>query len=302
MANWLIEQAEYRTTKNDKPYLWIQGNSGERRLPLYIWNAPKNMDLPPFKGLVLSLFKEQDKGDFISASWKDAVVIPLSSLDASSPLHSIKLKGSVTSEDLIKRCHLMVDKLDISDLWKQFIFSEEVEKELLKYDKFAAGAKAHHPWINGLSTHTEEALTAFMHLSKAYYLKGIKHHVCFIAILFHDWGKTKEYKSPLWDYTDNMFLFGHIYLSARKVEELFNQFIDRNNLQVSEQDTRDLEFIQHAILAHHGVKEYGSPVVPATIEAQIVHMCDAISAKNFMFINSMHMEKNFFLGTTVVKE
>lgn len=302
MSNWLIEQIEYRTTKNNKPYLWVQGNTGEKRLPMYIWNAPETLTLPPFVGQVLSLLQEQDKGEYISASWKDAVIIPLESVEETSPLHNIVLKGSVDSKTLINRCHHMVDKLNIPFLWKKFILSIEVKEELLEYEKYPAGSKVHHPWLNGLSTHTDEALTAFVNLSQSYFLKGIKHHVCFIALLFHDWGKMKEYKAPSWENTDDMFLFGHVYLSTRKVEELFHKFLERKGFEATEQDLRDLEFIQHAILAHHGVKEYGSPVVPATIEAQIVNMCDALSAKSYMFNASLNMEKNYFLGTTVVKE
>ena len=37
--------------------------------------------------------------------------------------------------------------------------------------------------------------------------------------------------------------------------------------------------IQHLILAHHGTLEFGSPVRPMTLEAEIVHWADESSAK-----------------------
>ena len=36
--------------------------------------------------------------------------------------------------------------------------------------------------------------------------------------------------------------------------------------------------IEHAMLAHHGRKEWGSPVEPATAEAFILHAADMMSA------------------------
>ncbi len=37
--------------------------------------------------------------------------------------------------------------------------------------------------------------------------------------------------------------------------------------------------LEHAILAHHGKREFGSPVLPQTIEALIVSYIDEMDAK-----------------------
>ena len=37
--------------------------------------------------------------------------------------------------------------------------------------------------------------------------------------------------------------------------------------------------LQHLILSHHGALEFGSPVKPMTLEAEIVHWADESSAK-----------------------
>jgi 23S rRNA maturation-related 3'-5' exoribonuclease YhaM len=39
------------------------------------------------------------------------------------------------------------------------------------------------------------------------------------------------------------------------------------------------EPVLHAILAHHGFREAGSPVAPKTRVAWLVHLCDNISAR-----------------------
>lgn len=217
-----------------------------------------------------------------------------------------KSKGSVNSEQLLSRLLQMVSETEMPLFWRTFFNSSTVAEAIKDYEKYPGGAKVHHPWENGLSTHTEEALTAYMQMSKIYYLKEIKHHVCFTALLFHDWGKTKEYSLTLdWDYTDNMPLFGHIYLSAKKANSLLEEFRQGYSFENEEQEKqtmRDIQFVEHCILAHHGIKEYGSPVIPATIEAYMVHIADLISARAQMFDMTIHMEKNPYLGTMIVKE
>ena len=41
--------------------------------------------------------------------------------------------------------------------------------------------------------------------------------------------------------------------------------------------------LQHIILAHHGIPEFGSAITPKTMEAEVVHMADNLSAKLRIF-------------------
>ncbi len=38
--------------------------------------------------------------------------------------------------------------------------------------------------------------------------------------------------------------------------------------------------LQHIILSHHGALEFGSPVLPMTLEAEVIHWADEASAKS----------------------
>ena len=304
MSNWLIEQAEYRTTKNGKQYLWAQGNTGEKRKPMYIWNSPMTQDPSKYKGLVFSLTQEKDMGDYISASWNDMVILNLDELEPCA-LHKIKLKGDVNSNRLINILNGVIAIVSMPKFFKDFLASEEVVEILMKYQTRPAGAKVHHPWENGLSTHTAEALEAYAALANVRYLKGLKHHVAIVAIVFHDYGKLLEYKKD-GEYTKVMPLLGHIYIGASEVERLLVSFYHQNIEKYTDYPISDLYEdvvrIQHAILAHHGEKEAGSPVVPATIEAYMVHLCDLISARANMWDMAVDMERNPWLGTFVVKD
>ena len=44
-------------------------------------------------------------------------------------------------------------------------------------------------------------------------------------------------------------------------------------------DTREeVVLLRHVILSHHGLLEYGSPVRPRVMEAEIIHMIDNLDA------------------------
>ena len=66
-------------------------------------------------------------------------------------------------------------------------------------------------------------------------------------------------------------------------------------------EKREINFIVHCVLAHHGELEYGSPVAPCIPEAALVNFIDNISAKADVFKTTGNMEKAFALGTHVVK-
>ena len=89
-----------------------------------------------------------------------------------------------------------------------------------------------------------------------------------------------------------MFLLGHIYLGAHKLQNVLEQ----KNI-----DAEETKRIVHCILAHHGSREFGSPVLPCIQEASIVNYLDNISAKTDAMENASDMEFSSALGTHIVK-
>lgn len=140
-----------------------------------------------------------------------------------------------------------------------------------KFDIHPAASGCHHAEKHGLLYHTERMMKAADLLCGLY---PVNRDVVLASIFFHDYGKMREMEpNEVWagTYVKDSLL-GHIYISATKVKE----YVDAGKL-----DT-ELGFqIQHAILAHHGKLEYGSPVVPATKEAILVSKIDDLDAKMF---------------------
>ena len=50
--------------------------------------------------------------------------------------------------------------------------------------------------------------------------------------------------------------------------------------------------LKHLIISHHGEYEYGSPKLPMTLEANMLHHLDNLHAKIFQFTQAMASEAN----------
>lgn len=148
----------------------------------------------------------------------------------------------------------------------------------------SSSPKKHHHYVGGLSEHTLEVVNLCL---DEYYLSKyeINRKEAYLAALFHDYGKIYDYepwgyhgktedidseydKLYGWKSTQEKLLRGHIVNSAEFFMDSVISSLDCNCFS-----------IQHAILAHHGRKEWGSPVTPQTPLAWLLHLSDTLSAR-----------------------
>jgi 3'-5' exoribonuclease len=141
-----------------------------------------------------------------------------------------------------------------------------VDDQLL-YQSFieAPAAKSfHHACIGGLLEHS---LSVARLVLAAYTLyPELDRDLVLTGALLHDLGKAGAYDHASFEMTDEGALWGHLYSSASLVE--------RKALEIPGFDP-DLRLrLVHAILAHHVKIEHGSPVLPMTLEAIVLHYAD----------------------------
>jgi len=138
--------------------------------------------------------------------------------------------------------------------------------------RVAPAAKYYHQaYPHGLLDHTVSVAQAVSAAAAAF--PGLDRDVAVTGALLHDIGKTEAYNDdPLAiDLTDAGRLQGEIplgYYLVRRETESIDGF-DRELAQA----------VLHIILSHHGSYENGSPVVPATREATLVHAMDNLGGK-----------------------
>jgi len=136
----------------------------------------------------------------------------------------------------------------------------------------APAAKVYHQaYRHGLLEHTLSVAQAVS--AAAAFFPGIDRDVAVSGALLHDVGKTEAYnEDPLAiDLTDAGRLQGEIplgyYMVRRQIEEIPGF------------DPALAQAVLHIVLAHHGSLEHGSPVLPATREAVLVHMIDNLGGR-----------------------
>jgi 3'-5' exoribonuclease len=140
-----------------------------------------------------------------------------------------------------------------------------------QYRRAPAAKLYHQAYVHGLLEHSLTVAQGVALLSGTF--PGLHRDVAVTGALLHDIGKLEAYTvDPMAiDLTDLGRLHGEIplgyYRIRRAIEELPGF------------PTDTARAVLHIILSHHGSLEHGSPVVPCTREAWLVHMVDNLGGK-----------------------
>jgi 3'-5' exoribonuclease len=139
------------------------------------------------------------------------------------------------------------------------------------YRRAPAAKLYHQAYLHGLLEHSLTVAQGVSAMASTF--PGIDRDVAVTGALLHDIGKLDAYTSDpgAIDLTDAGRLQGEIplgYYRIRRAVEDLPGF-----------PPETAQALLHIVLSHHGSLEHGSPVVPATREAWLVHMIDNLGGK-----------------------
>jgi 3'-5' exoribonuclease len=141
-----------------------------------------------------------------------------------------------------------------------------------KYGEGYGGAKHHHAYKGGLAVHTAEVVQYCQEMAGP----GVDTNVLLTAACWHDYAKLYEYRFDIVgqkiEVTDYCKTIGHVVGSTYALSDYL--LARRDEVWIP-----GLDPITHCMLAHHGRKEWGSPVEPATEEAWTLHAADMLSSR-----------------------
>ncbi len=161
-----------------------------------------------------------------------------------------------------------IQNVYIKKLLEKIFLEHPVISKEFKYH--SAAKNMHHGYRGGLVEHTL-SVTQICDFSATRY-KYVNRDLLVASAMLHDVGKVLELSDfPLNDYTDEGQLLGHIFIGA----ELIGKTADTIDGFPKEVES----LLKHCMLSHHGEYEFGSPKLPATIEAFLLHAADNLDAK-----------------------
>ena len=159
----------------------------------------------------------------------------------------------------------------LAALTKAFLDDEELMKN---FCVAPGGMKMHHDCIGGLLEHTHNMLRVAQSIMPLY--PQVQSDLVLAGIFLHDIGKTEELSYDIaFTYTDSGQLIGHISKSLLMIYQKA-EALRAGGMQM---DPEVLDAIGHIVLSHHGKYEFGSPKLPATLEAFMVCYLDDLDAK-----------------------
>jgi 3'-5' exoribonuclease len=135
--------------------------------------------------------------------------------------------------------------------------------------EWPAAQTLHHAYRAGFLEHIVKIAEVGDWLARSY---GADPDLVFAGAVLHDIGKLQELDYGFSaSYSRDGRLLGHIAIGSMLVRETAAAMADFPPLL--------LTHIEHLVLSHHGCLEFGSPVVPQTVEAFILSFADDLDAK-----------------------
>ncbi|MDR0297804.1 MAG: HD domain-containing protein [Streptococcaceae bacterium] len=267
---YLVKSAELRKTKAGKDYLAVTFQDATGEISGNKWDA-QAADAEKFKaGTIVKVSGVREIYNNRPQVNKLVMKLP----EAGDPVNPRDFRSAAP-----------VSEADLRELVNQFVFKIEnatwmriVRALLVKFDKefysFPAAKSNHHAFEGGLAYHETTMLRLAEAISGVY--PQLNASLLYAGILLHDMAKCLEFTGfENTEYTLRGNLVGHIVLIDEEIVKAAKEL----NL---DENSEDLLLLRHVVLSHHGLLEFGSPVRPQVLEAEIVHEIDMIDAAVMM--------------------
>ena len=138
-----------------------------------------------------------------------------------------------------------------------------------QYFTYPAAVKNHHNVARGLAYHCYGMLKMAQVICELH--DYLNKDLLFAGIILHDLGKIDELSGVIApQYTKEGKLIGHISIMHGKMMQIQEKY---------QLNSESILLLRHMILSHHGQFEFGSPVLPAIAEAEILHYLDNLDAR-----------------------
>lgn len=262
---FLLQDAQQKTTRTGDPYLNLVFADRSGQIRGNLWDVTGSQVTQFQPGVVVIL-------DGTVGSFQDQLQVRIKDLRLASPDEGQPLdfvpRAPMTEAELKTALHPYLTAID-NPIWSQIV-NALLSRHLTAFFTYPAAKANHHAVAGGLAFHTLSILRLAKDVAGHY--PGINSGLLYAGALIHDLGKVTELSGPIaTQYTTTGKLLGHISIIDGEIISVCDQLkLDPVN--------PDVVLLRHLVLSHHGLLEYGSPVRPALLEAEVLHRLDELDA------------------------
>jgi 3'-5' exoribonuclease len=282
-----IEKITRKDASNGKPFQEVQFRDATENMTLRAWSDTSAFET--CSSLKAGAFVAID-GVFshsaafgLDAKRWEISPLPEESIDA-------LLIGSEERRALLDRCDRAITEAvhSIQDSRIKGLCEQFLSAHGARFRRAAAARGNHHARRGGLLEHTSRMMESALALCGVY--PELNRDLVIAGVLFHDTGKLWETCPP-----ERGFgivpelrgeLLGHLSIGIELVNTIWRDLPKEGWEQLSPASEEVRLHILHLVASHHGQLEFGSPVLPKTPEAALLHFIDNIDARMEMFITA----------------
>ena len=261
----LISSLVRGTTNSGNPYLSLVLQDSTKSIEAKLWDVKPELEKQLEVGKVYDFDVDVIKyNNNLQAKVLKVLPLPQSEID----MDEFVFRSPVSKETLRSNIQEGINMIGNENIAK--IVSGALNYYNNSVYDYPAAAKIHHNFIGGLATHTSGMIKVAAALCTIY--PSLNRDYLIAGVIIHDLGKIEELTSPVvTEYTKQGKLLGHISI------------MDARLLQIGKdlglEDSEELLLLRHMVLSHHGQLEYGSPVRPETMEAEMLNLIDNSDAR-----------------------
>jgi 3'-5' exoribonuclease len=269
-TTFVVREVSRRSKRNGEAFLKLQLGDVTGRVEAVCWDAVDEVADVAAPGAVVNVrgtyavddrfgssltvrtLRAAGDGEFDPADLHECAPVPFAQMEADLR-ELIRTVQCPHLRQLLDRC-LGSD----SPIWQ-------------KWSVWPAAKLYHQAYRHGLLEHCLSVAQGVSAMAATF--PGLDRDVAVTGALLHDIGKTEAYsmEGDAIDLTDAGKLQGEIPLGYHLVRR------EIEGIPGFPPDTA--EAVLHIVLSHHGTLEHGSPVVPCTREATLVHAIDNLGGK-----------------------
>ena len=263
----IVRSAEQRASANGKNYLDMTLADRSGSINAKMWDGTIQ---PPVAGSIVKVraagnefngrmqlrvekIRAAEKKDVIDMS----MLIPCAPDDPHAMLQSIVRAADRIADNDLRR-----------------ITCELLDRAGDKLLTFPAAKQMHHAYRSGLLQHMTTMLRSANAILSVY--PQLNASLLIAGVIIHDLAKIDEMD------TDTLGLVSDYSIDGKLLGHIVRGVV---NIQLAAQKTganpAKALLLQHMVLSHHGIPEYGSPMAPKFPEAEVLNMIDTLDARLF---------------------